>query len=36
MLAHIRKGFDKMLMGSTSERVVKHAKCPVLIYKTRP
>lgn len=27
---HGRKGFDRMLFGSTAEQVVRHAPCPVL------
>lgn len=30
MGTHSRKGLDRVIFGSTAERVVRHAKCPVL------
>ncbi|PWU11601.1 MAG: universal stress protein [Verrucomicrobia bacterium] len=30
---HGRKGFSRMLLGSTTEKVVRHAPCPVLIVR---
>lgn len=30
---HGRTGFSHVLMGSTTERVVRHAKCPVLVLR---
>lgn len=35
MSTHGRTGFMHVLMGSTAERVVRHASCPVLIVPTR-
>lgn len=35
MPSHARKGLDKVLMGSTSEKVLKRSKCPVLIFKEK-
>jgi nucleotide-binding universal stress UspA family protein len=31
---HGRKGLDRLFFGSTAEKVVKHAKCPVLTVRT--
>lgn len=31
--SHGRTGFKRMVMGSTAERVVRHAHCPVLIIR---
>ncbi|TAD87152.1 MAG: universal stress protein [Bacteroidetes bacterium] len=31
--SHGRKGFDRLLMGSVAEYVLRHAKCPVLVFK---
>ncbi len=31
---HGRSGLSRLLVGSITERVVRHAKCPVLIIKT--
>jgi universal stress protein A len=31
--SHGRKGFDRLLMGSVAEYVLRHAKCPVMVYK---
>jgi nucleotide-binding universal stress UspA family protein len=33
---HARHGFDRMLLGSVAERVVRGAPCPVLVARTRP
>lgn len=30
---HGRKGLDRLFFGSTAEKVIKHAHCPVLIVK---
>jgi nucleotide-binding universal stress UspA family protein len=30
MGTHSRKGLDRVIFGSTAERVVRHARCPVL------
>jgi universal stress protein A len=35
MSTHGRTGFMHVLMGSTAERVVRHASCPVLIVPSR-
>jgi universal stress protein A len=32
---HGYTGLDKMLLGSTAERVVRHAPCPVLTVRQR-
>ena len=32
---HGRSGLSHLLMGSVSERVVRHALCPVLVVPTR-
>ena len=31
--SHGRTGLDRLLMGSVSQQVVTHAKCPVLVVK---
>ncbi len=31
--SHGRKGWDRLLMGSVAESVMRHSDCPVLIYK---
>jgi nucleotide-binding universal stress UspA family protein len=31
--AHTRKGLDQLLLGSTTERVVRHATCTVLVVR---
>jgi len=31
---HGRTGLKRLLMGSTAESVMRHAKCPVFIFKT--
>ncbi len=31
---HGRKGLDRLFFGSTAEKVVKHARCPVLTVRT--
>jgi nucleotide-binding universal stress UspA family protein len=36
MGTHGRTGLDKLLVGSVAEKVVRHAKCPVLTLRTRP
>lgn len=33
MGSHGRKGWDRLLMGSVAESVMRHSTCPVLIYK---
>jgi len=33
--SHGRSGIKRLLMGSTAERVVEHAPCPVLVVKER-
>jgi len=33
---HGRTGLKHMLLGSTTERVVRHAPCPVLVLRRRP
>ena len=35
MGTHGRTGFSRLLMGSVAESVVRHAPCPVLIYRER-
>ncbi|MFO8110402.1 MAG: universal stress protein [Thermoplasmata archaeon] len=32
---HDRSGLSRLLIGSVTERVVKHALCPVMVIKTR-
>ena len=34
MGSHGRTGLKKLLMGSTTERVIGHAPCPVLVAKS--
>jgi len=36
MATHGYTGFDHVLMGSTAERVVRHAPCPVLVIRPHP
>lgn len=31
--SHGRSGVTRFLLGSTSERVIRHAECPVLVYR---
>ncbi len=31
---HARSGLSRLLIGSITERVVRHAKCPVMVIKT--
>ena len=31
-----RTGFSKLLLGSVAERVIRFAKCPVLVVKPEP
>lgn len=33
LTTHGRTGFDRALMGSTAERVVRHAHCPVFVVR---
>jgi universal stress protein A len=33
MGSHGRRGLNRMLMGSVAEYVLRHASCPVLVYK---
>ena len=33
--SHGRTGLKRLLMGSVAERVIGHAKCPVLVVKKR-
>jgi nucleotide-binding universal stress UspA family protein len=33
LTTHGRTGLDRVLMGSTAERVVRHARCPVFIVR---
>jgi len=33
--SHGRTGIKRLLVGSTAERVVEHAPCPVLVVKER-
>jgi nucleotide-binding universal stress UspA family protein len=35
MGAHGRRGFEHWLMGSVTERVTRHARCPVLVVPPR-
>jgi nucleotide-binding universal stress UspA family protein len=35
MPTHGRTGFTRVLLGSTAERVVEHARCPVLVWRER-
>jgi nucleotide-binding universal stress UspA family protein len=32
---HGRSGFDRMLLGSVAEHVVRYAACPVLVVPSR-
>ena len=32
--SHGRTGLSRMLMGSVAESIVRHAPCPVIVYKT--
>jgi nucleotide-binding universal stress UspA family protein len=32
---HGQTGFERFLMGSTAERVVRHAPCPVLTVREK-
>jgi nucleotide-binding universal stress UspA family protein len=36
--SHGRKGFNRLLLGSASEQIVRHAPCPVLVvrYQRKP
>lgn len=34
--SHGYKGLKRFVLGSTAERVVRHAECPVLVIKSRP
>ena len=36
MGSHGRTGFQRALMGSVAEKVVRHARCPVLVARRRP
>jgi nucleotide-binding universal stress UspA family protein len=36
MATHGRTGLQHILLGSTAERVVRHADCPVLVIRSRP
>ncbi len=36
MPTHGRTGVAHLLLGSTSERVISHSVCPVLVVRTRP
>ena len=36
MATHGRTGLKRVLLGSTTERVARHAPCPVLILRRRP
>jgi universal stress protein A len=36
MPTHGRTGLAHFLLGSTAERVISHAVCPILVVKTRP
>jgi len=33
MASHGRKGLDKLLLGSETQRVLSHAHLPVLVYR---
>ena len=33
MASHGRKGLDKLLLGSETQRVLSHARIPVLVYR---
>jgi nucleotide-binding universal stress UspA family protein len=33
MASHARKGLDKLLLGSETQRVLSHASIPVLVYR---
>jgi nucleotide-binding universal stress UspA family protein len=35
MVTHGRKGLDRALIGSVTERVARHALCPVMVFPTR-
>jgi nucleotide-binding universal stress UspA family protein len=36
MGSHGRAGMERMLLGSVAEKVVRHARCPVLVARRRP
>ncbi len=36
MATHGATGLERILMGSTAERVVRHAECPVLVVRSHP
>ncbi|WP_428266059.1 universal stress protein [Haliangium sp.] len=33
---HGRSGLERLFMGSVAERVVRHARCPVLVMRSKP
>jgi nucleotide-binding universal stress UspA family protein len=35
LTSHGRTGLDRMLLGSTAERVVRYAHCPVFVVRKR-
>jgi nucleotide-binding universal stress UspA family protein len=35
MATHGARGIEKILLGSVAERVIKRAKCPVLVFKSQ-
>ena len=36
MGSHGRTGLKRALLGSVSEKVVRHARCPVLVARAKP
>lgn len=36
MSTHGRKGFEKILLGSVTEQVIKKAPCPIMLYTPYP
>lgn len=34
--SHTRRGLGRLFLGSTSEHVVRHASCPVLVVREKP
>jgi nucleotide-binding universal stress UspA family protein len=35
LATHGRTGLERLMLGSTAERVVRHASCPVLVVRDR-
>lgn len=36
MGSHGRSGFDRMFLGSVTEKVVRHSSCPVMVFRGEP